>query len=476
MQKKITSRITSFFWAFTERAGVYFLELILTIFLSRLLEPREFGLIAMLTIFIAIASIITEGGLNSALIRKNDSSQIEYSTVFYNNLIVSFLLYIILFLFSPIIARFYNQPELENILKIISLTLPINILSSIHQTILIKKLNFKKVSIIKIIASLFGVSIGIFLAYNNFSYWSIVAKQLITSSVIVIIYWSSNIWYPSFTFSREALKEAYSYSSKILLSRVITIFFDNIYSLIIGKIYNPVVLGLYSRANTVKEIPSNTIIQVTTKVTFSLLAQVKDKEELLIKEYRKLQISVSDVNFIIMAIFAGFAPSIVFLLLSEKWMSIVPMIRIFCFIGLFQPISQLQLNLMAIKGHTKEYLICDTLKKVSIVVALIITIPFDIEIMLLGQTVVSVINYFINTYFFTKSINYTILEQWKDSYKSFILSILVFVIAILLEYVFHYSIYYFYPLKAIVISLFILIVGYLFKIESILYLKRYFQK
>lgn len=276
--------ISGLFWSFIDQFANLLISFIVGIILARILTPREFGLIGMITIFIAISESFINSGFSNALIRKNDATDTDYSTVFYYNLAVGILFYLILFFTAPLISNFFNEPQLTRIIKALGLILIIDSLTIIQRTILTKRIDFKLQTRISIISSLGSGIIGIVMAFEGFGVWSLVVQRLSKQALNSLFLWIWNKWRPSLIFSMKSFKELFSFGSKLLLSGLIDTIFRHVYKLIIGKFYSAQDLGYYTRAEEFKKLPSQTLNSVVGRVSYPVLSSIKDDRERLKKK------------------------------------------------------------------------------------------------------------------------------------------------------------------------------------------------
>ena len=277
-----TQTLSGLIWGFAEKFSVQVVQFVLTIFLARLLSPSEYGLIAMLTIFIAISQVFIDSGFSSALIQSQEKKDEDFNTVFIINLSISVLCYILLFVSAPYIAQFYSQPLLCSILRIYSLNMVLNALVAVHKTKLVIKVDFKTQSKISFIAVLLSGIIGIVCALNGLKVWSLVIQTLSLGILNVVLYNYFVKWFPNFTFSKESFRRLFSFGSKLLMASLIGTIYNNIYSLVIGKKFPPEYLGNYSRGHQFSYFITDNISGILQKVTFPILSQIQNSDEQLL--------------------------------------------------------------------------------------------------------------------------------------------------------------------------------------------------
>ncbi|MBE0677264.1 MAG: lipopolysaccharide biosynthesis protein, partial [Bacteroidales bacterium] len=275
-------------------------QFIVGLVLARILSPEEFGLVGMIIVFIAVSQSLTDSGFGQALIRKKDADDIDYSTVFHFNLIAGILVYLLFYLSSPAIARFYNQPELTGIARVLGIIILINATTVTQRTRLTKSVNFRQLMKVNLTAAVLSGTVAIFLALKGFGVWSLVWRSLIGSTVQAFMFWYSNKWIPSLAFSRRSFRSLFSFGSRLLVSGLIDTVYRNIYLLIIGKFFSAAELGFYTRADQFSRLASQNLTGTLQRVSYPVLSMVQDENERLKAGYRKLIITTMFVTFLVM--------------------------------------------------------------------------------------------------------------------------------------------------------------------------------
>jgi len=391
--------VSSLLWAGLDKYGRQITGFAISVVLARLLEPSQFGLLGMLTIFLAISNSFINSGFGSALIQKQYPSNDDYSTVFLFNLLMSSLFYVVLFFAASHIARFYEQPSLVAITKVLGISLIVDSLGLIHLTRLQKVLEFKTLTKISIMSSIISGTIAIIFATLGFGVWSLVVYSLATSFVRTILLWVFDSWKPSLSFSKNSFTELFGFGSKLLISGLIHTIFDNIYNVIIGKFYSPVSLAFYSRAKKMQSLASSNFISTIQTVTFPVFAEIQNNQLRLELGYKKLLNLVSFLIYPLMILIAVIAKPLILVLLGEKWIQTAPYLQVLAFIGIMYPVSAINLNILKVKGRSDLFLKLEILKGVLRVLTIFITARISINAILIGQVVISVIAYFFNTYY-----------------------------------------------------------------------------
>jgi teichuronic acid exporter len=424
--------LSSFTWSFIDNAANKIVGFVIGIILARLLMPKEFGLVGMITVFIAISQSFVESGFGEALIRKNNCTDKDYSTIFYFNLIVGVLFFWILFFSANAISKFYNEPQLVRIVQVLGIVLIINAITTIQRTILTKRLDFKLQTKISFIAAMSSGLIAIAMAYKGFGVWSLVAQTICRSVVNSALLWAWNKWRPILVFSKSSFIELFSFGYKLLLSGLLNTAWKNIYTLVIGKFFSAETLGFYSRAKQFKELPSSNITAIISRVSYPVLAQMQDNPIKMKMAYKKLIKTTMLITFVLMMGMAAIAEPMVITLIGEHWRTSVVYLQLICFVGMMYPLQALNLNMLNVKGRSDLFLKLEIYKKFLAVPALIIGIYYGIEIMLALGIVTTWITYYINSYWSGKLINYPMKEQVLDILPSFFIAMVIAAIVFLI--------------------------------------------
>lgn len=406
--------ITGAIWSFVQNLGARLVLLISTIVLARLLTPEDFGLIGMLTIFIVLSQTLINAGFSQALIRKVDADDEDFSAVFYINLVVSVILYFILYALAPLIAKFYSQPQLVALTRVLALTFIINVFSYVQEARLTKEMQFKKLSLIYLPSTLISGVVAIFMAMLNFGVWSIVALQIVMRLTYAIQIWIRTSWRPIRSFNYKKAKSLFSFGSKLMISGVIHILFDNIYLVIIGKFFPLNILGYYQNAKKMVDVPTHTVSNVLSNVTFSAFSSIQNDDSQLREGYRKV---IQQALFWLCPLltFAAVTAEPLFVsLMTEKWLPAVPFFQILCFVGILYPLNAYNLSIINVKGRSDLFLKLEILKKVITIIGVIITVQIDIWALITFQVINSLIAYLINSYYSGRFIKYPIRAQVYD--------------------------------------------------------------
>lgn len=417
--------ISSLFWKFFERAGTQLIQFGVTIALARILVPEDFGLVALIAIFINVASVFVQSGLNTALIQKKDADELDFSSVFWASLGIAFATYTILFFSAPFIADFYDQPALTTIVRVLALTLFIDVFSSIQNAYVSRNMLFKKLFFRSVGAIIPSGILGVTLALCDFGIWALVGHQFCNAFLAVVIMWFTIPWRPSFKFSYTRFKSLFSYGWKLLLSSLIDVVYTNLRGLIIGKFFSPSDLAYYNRGDTFPFLIINNINTAIGSVLLPSFAAVQNEISDLKRMMRR---SIITSTFIITPMMIGLAvmaKPVVLLVLGEKWLPCVPFVRIYCCMYLFYPIHTANLSAIKAIGRSDIFLKLEILKKIcglAILVASYFYFKSPIGIAY-GALVATVLCSFINANPNRNLLNYGYLEQIKDVSPAFALVI-----------------------------------------------------
>lgn len=402
------------------KAGITF---IVSIVLARLLSPDEYGLIGILTIFITVFNEIVESGFTSALIRKKDATDVDFSTVFYTNLGVSVVMATILFFCATPIANFFNRPELVSMTQAMSSIIIINSFCFVQKARTIKRIDFRTQTKVSFIAFSISGIIGIFLAYNGFGVWALVWQQISAQSLTAISYWVLNRWIPLLTFSKESFVEMWSFGWKLLLSTLIDTTWKEIYQVVVGKCYSPATLGLYTRAKQFSQLFSSNLTAIIQRVSYPVLSTIQDDKPKLKSAYQRVIKTTMLPTFVCMFGMAAVAKPMILVLLGEKWTGCIPFLILICIHGSLYPLHAINLNMLKVQGRSDLFLKLEIIKKMVAVGPLLLGIFIDIYLMVGCSIITSCFNYYLNAYYSGPYLRYSIKDQVKDVMPSFFVAI-----------------------------------------------------
>ncbi len=416
--------ILFFLWKFLERASHQLVSFFVQIILARLLLPADFGIIALLMVFINLAQVFVQNGFNTALIQAKNPDDRDFSSVFYLSLGIAGILYLALFFSAPAIAAFYNMPSLTKVLRVLSLILFFGAVNSIQNAVVARDFKFKQLFYSSLGAILLSGTIGVYLAFSGYGTWALVWQQLTNAFFLCIIMWVTVKWRPRLLFSLERLSKLFSFGWKLLVSGLLDTGYREIQSLVIGKMFSASDLGFYNRGQMFPQVVVGNIDGSVQSVMLPALSQVQDDPR-RIKEMMRRAITMS--AFIISPLMAGMiatADSIVLLVLTEKWLPSVPFMQICCISFVFYPIHTSNLTAINAVGRSDIFLKLEIFKKLMGITVIIITIIFFRSVIAIAWSAVlsGVISTFINAYPNKRLIGYTYSEQMKDLMPSFLIS------------------------------------------------------
>ena len=460
--------ISGVFWTTIQGLSVKLIQFIVVIIISRILTPKDFGLIGMLYIFVALGNLIIDAGFGQSLIRKKNISDIDYNSIFLMNILFGIIIYILLFFIAPYISLFFDTPELENLSRILFLIFPINSFAVVHNAILSREIKFKTLAKISLISVVLSGIISIFLAFENFGVWALVYQTLLFSLFNSILLWIFNRnWRPSFIISIKPIREMLSFSLNLFFTNIIIVLFNNIYTLIIGKQFSPIQVGYYNQAKKFEEIPVGTLTAIIQKVSYPILSQLQDNNELLKNGYRKIIIQTIYLAFPLMLGLIAISKNVIVLLLTDKWLPAVPLFTILCFHGALFPLHSINVNILKVKGNGKMLLRLEIIRRLLVISAIIVTIRYNVITLLFGHVVASIISVIINMYYCGKEINFSLFEQIMDIIPYFFLASFTAFIIYLIGFFLNIGNIFIILMIQILLGLFIYIfISYFFKLRA----------
>lgn len=418
-------------WSSVENFSNQGVQFIFSIILARILAPSDYGVVAMVAIFFAVAQSFVDSGFSNALIRKKDRTEEDMSTCFYFNIVVGLVAYAVLFVISPWVAEFYNQPILSPIVRVSGLNVLLNSLCVVQQAKLTFNIDFKSQAKVTLTATIISGTIGVILAYMGYGVWSLVWQGVASAVCRTCLLWIIAGWRPKSRFSKQSFHYLFGYGSKLLASGLLDTIYNNVYPIVIGKFYSPAQLGLFSRAQGWASLPSSNITRILQRVTFPVLSSIQDDEERLRADYRCLLKMSAFVVFPLMLLLAAVASPLIRVVITSKWDCCAIYLQVVCFAMMWYPIHAINLNLLQVKGRSDLFLRLEIIKKILGITIMCVTIPLGVLAMCYGMVVSSVLCLFINTYYTGKLINVGFLKQMKDLFPVFSISFLSGIMAYL---------------------------------------------
>lgn len=411
-------------WSALERILSQGAQLVLMLILARMLGPKAFGLIGMLAIFIAIGQVFIDSGFSSALIRKNDRSNIDYSTAFYFNIFVAVIFYIVLFITSPFISDFYQQPELTSLTKVIGLSLIINSFTLVPRTILTVSMNFKAQAKASICSVIIGGVIALTLAKCGYGVWALVAQTLSMALCNAVFLNVVAKWIPSLNFSKESFSYLFGFGGKLLASGLLDTAYNNLYQIVIGKKFDVVNVGQYTQANQISSIPAMTMTNVIQRVTYPMFSHMQDNHKKM-QEYYLLTIKVAALFiFPLMAGIAIISKPLIHMFLGSQWSEASSLIMVLAFAYMLYPIHAINLNILQVKGRSDLFLKLEVIKKILGLAIIAITMQVGILYMCIGLLFHSYISLILNTYYTEKLTGLKIKNQVKEIFPIWIITLI----------------------------------------------------
>lgn len=412
-------------WNVFEKMFVQFISFLLNIILARLLTPHDYGTIGMLTIFLTFSNVFIDSGFSRALIQKQNRTEKDFSTVLIFNIVISCLLYLVLFISSPLIAKFYKTPELVSLERVFFLVIIFNSLTVVQNSQLQINVDFKKIAIINSITTLLSGIIGVIVAYYGLGAWALVIQSVSRSVINSSCFWIIGKWKPKTGFSRESFRNLFGFGSKLLISGLLGTTVTNINNLVIGKVYSAESLGYYTRAQQFPELTAGTMNSVVSGVTFPLLSSIQNDEADLVETTKRLLKITAMFIFPLMTGLAFLSKPIIFVLLGEKWSFSIPLLFWLSFAYIFNPLSAINLNVLNAIGRSDVFLKADLIKIPILIFTMIITFPINLHVVVVGKALTAFFYYYINAFMLGKLYKLGCFSQLKILWKYIVSSIVM---------------------------------------------------
>lgn len=415
--------ITNFMWRFAERCGAQLVTFVVSIVLARLLEPSVYGTIALVTVFTTILQVFVDSGLGTALIQKKNADDLDFSSVFYFNFGMCIILYLVMFISAPYIARFYNDSSLTSVIRFISLTIVISGVKGIQQAYVSKNMLFKRFFFSTLGGTLISAIIGIIMAYMGFGVWALAVQQLSNTAIDTLILWVTVKWRPSKRFSIERLKSLFSFGWKLLCSSLLDTLYNNVRSLIIGKMYSASDLAYYNQG---EKFPKFIVSNVNTSIDSVLLPTMSSAQDDRNRVKNMTRRAIKTSTYVMAPLMMGLAfcaEPVIKIILTDKWLLCIPFLRIFCITYMFYPVHTANLNAINALGRSDLFLKLEIAKKIVGITLLFSTIWFGVMAMAYSLLVSCVLNQIINSWPNKKLLNYGYLEQLKDILPGILLAL-----------------------------------------------------
>lgn len=417
-------------WSAVERFSVQGVQFIVMIVMARILTPEDYGLVGMLAIFLAVSQSLIDSGFSQALIRKMDRTEIDNCTVFYFNIVVGLVLYLILYFLAPLVAKFYDAPAITSIMRVICISVIINSLVVVQRALYTVNIDFKTQAKASLSAAIVSGIIGITMAYKGFGVWSIVTQQLTNLGINAGLLWLFSKWRPRLLYSWKSFRELFSFGSKLMLSGLLDTLYKNIYTLVIGKVFNASSLGHYTRAHQFADFPSSNLTGIMQRVTYPVLCNIQEDDERLKNVYRRFLKLSAFIIFPLMLGLSAVSEPFVEIFIGRQWSYCSSLLQILCFSMMWFPIHAINLNLLQVKGRSDLFLRLEVIKKIIGIAMLCVTIPMGLTVMCFGQIISSIVALIINTYYTGKLIDIGFFKQMKDLLPITLLSLAMFAVVL----------------------------------------------
>lgn len=422
------------FWSAADTFLAQGVSFIVGIVLARLLTPEEYGLIGIVTIFTTVMLGVVDSGFSNALIRKKDVANEDYNTLFIFNLVVSVALFALLFVVAPWISRFFERPQLVELVRVMGLILILQAFSIVQNTILTKKIDFKtktKASIISAVAS--GV-IGIAMAFAGFGVWSLVAQQLSRQLIYSILLWIFNKWWPELKLNIESLKYMWGFGWKLLVSGLLDNIWKELYQVVVGKFYSPAALGQYTRSRQYAALFSSNLTIIVQRVTYPVLSEIQNDQGRMVSGYRRIIKTTMFITAILMLSMGAVAEPLIYCLIGPQWHQAATFLPLICISMSLYPLHAINLNMLQVQGRTDIFLYLEVIKKILAIGPICLGIFVDIYWMLIGSIIMGVISFFLNSFYTGKKLGYSSWMQLKDVAPSYGVAFLVALSVYFLKY------------------------------------------
>lgn len=391
--------------------------------LARILSPAEYGLIGIVLIFTTVLNGVVDSGFSTALIRKKETTDADYNTMFTTNMVMSIILFILLWLCSPLIAQFFVRPELTSLTRVTGLILILQALSITQVTILTKRIDFKTKTKASVVAAVTSGIVGIGMAYQGYGVWSLVGQQLSNKLVYSLCLWALNRWWPNGTFSRESFHYMWGFGWKMMLSGLLNNIWRQLYQVVVGKCYSPSTLGQYTRSKEYANIFSASFTSIIQRVTYPVLAEVQDDKERMINAYRRVIKMSMFVTAVCMISLGAVAEPFIYCLIGPQWHEAATYLPLICLSLSLYPLHAINLNMLQVLGRSDIFLYVEIAKKVVSIGPLCLGIFVGIYWMLVGSVIAGLIGFYLNSYYTGKKLGYTCWHQLHDIAPSYALAV-----------------------------------------------------
>ena len=427
--------VHSIFWTALQQFGRQGFGFVFSIILARLLMPEEFGYVAMVMVFINICITLIDSGLTQSLIREDMSDERDYSTIFFFNLVISLILYLILYFGAPYVGGFYDQPILHNLIRWQGVIIIIHALTLIQETLMIKNLEFKRIFYASLPSIIIAGCVALYMAYKGYGVYSIVAYSVLDTGIMSGILWFISPWQPKLRFHTDKFRYHFRFGAHLSASNVLETLFNELYNIILGKYFSPAHLGFFNRAYAMQRLPVSNLAVILNKVTYPIFARIKSNNQKLKEVYGKLMLMVIFLLTPVL-LFAGILAVPLFrLILTEKWLPAVPYFKILCLAGIIYPLNLYNVNILKIKGASATILRLQLYKKIIFVLSLGLIVIWGLFGLLYGIVINAVLAFLLNSHYSGNLIQFPAYQQIRNIFPLLLIS---FISAVLL-YLFYHS-------------------------------------
>jgi O-antigen/teichoic acid export membrane protein len=401
-------------WSAIDVVGRQGISFVVTLILARLLSPAQFGLIGMLTLFIALASALVDSGFGSALIQRRELTEVDKASVFYFNAAMGALMALVIFAAAPWISEFYREPILLNLTRWMALNLFIDSFGVVQVALLQRNLDFRTMFKVNTVAIITSGALAVFMAWRGYGVWSLVAQAVSFTSVFTGLIWMYCPWKPTLQFRMESLRLLFGFGSRLLASGLLNTFFDRIQLAVIGKAFSATQLGYYTRAFTTQQFPVTVLANIVNRVTFPVFSQLSGQIDMLRRGVQRALVSLMIPTLPMMLGLAVVAKPLVLVMFGSKWLPCVPYLQILSIAGVFWPVHLVNLNVATALGRSDLFLRLEVVKKVVIALGILCTFRISVMAMVWATLVVSVVCVIVNTHYTKSLIGYGLLSQLQD--------------------------------------------------------------
>ncbi len=426
------------FWSFCERFGSLLILFTANVVLARILTPEDFGLVGILMAFVMISQILIDGGLGNALIQQKKITTLDSSTVFYTNLAVAVVCYLALFFGADAIASYYNSPLLAELIKILGIVVVVDAFGAVQNNLLMKEVDFKRITIIKVSSALLSSTIAIVAAVCGMGVWSLVVQYVVNSVVRSALLWIMSSWRPILSFSKKSFVSLFSFGGPIMLAGLLSEAYRNLVVLIFGKCYSKADVGYYSQAKHLQDVPVTSIMTIVNQVTFPIFSKLQDDKEQLKRGLSRSIKVLTFLNFPLMMALVIMAEPIFRLVFGEQWLPSVPYFQWLCGgFGLLLVIHNTNINALKAVGKSNIVLLLEIIKRTFGLglIGLFIYLGFDAISIMWAFAISSFVEFFLNGYFTGKYAGYGILSQMRDLIPNLIVASIASVVAYSLTFI-----------------------------------------